>query len=202
MVVVNNSSGRAKAVRVLTSLGWKQLPGQLVRKDFKLGSTDFEVKVLTLDPLPHTIYDSHARVSGWLRGLGRARLQLLTDQGWQTVRQIHASPNGHFVVSLPALRSTQLRLAYNGVAGGAVPLPVAPRISLSAQGTNLRVRVLPRLPLQVQRLTRRRWTPVARSTGGFDRSLRPGSYRVAILGGPSYVSSTTSPVALRATLRK
>jgi hypothetical protein len=202
MVVVNNSSGRAKAVRVLTSRGWKQLPGSLVRKEFKLGSTDFEVKVLTLDALPRAVYDSRARVSGWLRGLGRARLQLLTDQGWKTVRQIHASPSGHFRVSLPALRSTQLRLAYNGVAGGAVPLSVTPRISLSAEGTKLRVRVIPRLPLQVQRLTRRRWTSVAHSTGGFDRSLRPGSYRVAILGGSSYLSSTTKPVALRAKLLK
>jgi hypothetical protein len=48
----------------------------------------------------------------------------------------------------------------------------------------------------VQRLTKKRWTPVARSTGTFDRALRPGSYRVAVLGGPAYVSSVTKPVAL------
>lgn len=198
MVVVDNSSGRAKTVRVLTARGWRQFPGSLVRKKFKLGSTDFEVKVLTLDALPaRAVYHSQARVSGWLRGLGQARLERLTDQGWRTVRQIHASPTGHFRVSLPALRSTQLRLAYNDVAGDAVPLRVAPRVSLRAEGTKLRVRVVPRLPLQVQRLSQRRWKPVARSTGTSDRSLRPGSYRVAILGGSSYLSSTTKPVALQ-----
>jgi hypothetical protein len=38
---------------------------------------------------------------------------------------------------------------------------------------------------------------VARSTGRFDRSLRPGSYRVEILGGTAYASSVSRPVALR-----
>jgi hypothetical protein len=56
--------------------------------------------------------------------------------------------------------------------------------------------VAPRLPLLVQRLSKRRWTSIARSVGSFERSLRPGSYRVAVLGGAAYVSSTTRPVAL------
>jgi hypothetical protein len=136
------------------------------------------------------------RVEGWVRGLGRARLQEQTDRGWQTVRQIHPSPSGRFSVSLPARRSTQLRLAYNGGAGDAVALRVAPRVLLTTEGTKLHVRVAPRLPLQVQRLSQRKWKPVARSTGTFDRELRPGSYRVAVQGGPAYVSSVSKPVAL------
>jgi stage II sporulation protein D len=198
MVVVPNSSGRAKAVRILTSQGWKQFRGGVVRRKFKLGSTDFKVKVLTLDAPPsHALYASHVRVSGWMRGLGRARLQELTDMGWTTVRHVRPSRSGRFDLSLPALRSTRLRLAYNNVAGDEVALGVAPRISVQAEGTKLRVRVAPRLPLQVERLSQRRWKPVARSTGMFDRSLRPGSYRVAILGGPAYVPSVTKPIALR-----
>jgi stage II sporulation protein D len=197
MVVVNNSSGRAQAVRILTARGWKQFPGPLFRKKFRLGSTDFEVHVLTLDALPpQAVFDSQVRVSGWLRGLGRARLQLLTNQGWKTARQIRPGPTGHFSVSVPAVRSTQLRLAYNSVAGDAVALRVAPRVLLQAEGTKLQVFVAPRLPLQVQRLSRNHWQPVARSTGTFDGSLLPGSYRVAIRGGSSYVSSVTKPVAL------
>ena len=43
----------------------------------------------------------------------------------------------------------------------------------------------------------KKWQPVARSTGEFDRALRPGSYRVAVLGGPAYTASVTAPVALR-----
>jgi stage II sporulation protein D len=200
MRVVENSSGRAEAVRVRTARGWKRLPGQLIRKKFQLGSTDFAVHVMRLDAPPaRTLYGTHVRVEGWMRGLGRARLEALGDEGWKTVRQIHPSRSGRFSVSMPALRSTQLRLAHNDVAGDAVALRVVPRVLLDAEGTKLRVFVAPRLPLQVQRLSRHRWQAVAHSTGSFDGSLRPGSYRVAILGGPSYVSSITKPVALHTT---
>jgi SpoIID/LytB domain protein len=197
MRVVENSSGRALAVRVRTARGWKRFPGQLIRTKFKLGSTDFTVHVLRLDAPPaRNLYGSHVRVEGWIRGLGRARLEQLTDGGWKTVRQVHPNRSGRFGVSLPARRSTRLRLAYNAVAGDTVALRVAPRVLLEADGTKLHVSVAPRLPLQVQRLSRSKWRPVARSTGTFDRELRPGSYRVAIEGGSSYVSSVTKPVAL------
>jgi stage II sporulation protein D len=198
MVVVPNSSGRARAVRILTARGWKRVPGAVMRKKFKLGSTDFEVHVLTLDELPpRATYDSHVRVSGWVRGLGRARLEQLTDQGWRAVRTVHPAANGHFAVSVAATRSTQLRLAYNDVAGDVERLAVAPRVSVQTDGTKLRVRVAPRLPLRVERLTHSTWRPVARSTGEFDRDLRPGSYRVAVPGGSAYVPAVSRPVALR-----
>lgn len=200
MRVVENSSGRAGAVRVKTARGWKRFPGLLIRKKFKLGSTDFAVRVLRLDqPDARVFFGTHVRVRGWVRGLGRARLEALLDGNWKTVRQIRPSRNGRFSVSLPARRSTQLRLAYNDVVGDEVALHVTPRVFLQADGTKLRVLVAPRLPLQVQRLTQQQWKPVARSTGSFNRSLRPGSYRVAILGGASFLSSITKPVALRTT---
>jgi stage II sporulation protein D len=197
MRVVENSSGRALAVRVETARGWKRFPGQLIRTKFKLGSTDFSVHVMRLDPpAARILYGTHVRVEGWVRGLGRARLEELVDGSWKTVRQVHPSRSGRFSVSLPARRSTQLRLAYNDVAGDTVSLRVAPRVLLTTEGTKLHVSVAPRLPLQVQRLTQRAWKPVARSTGTFNRALRPGSYRVAVLGGPAYVSSVSKPVAL------
>jgi stage II sporulation protein D len=197
MVVVNNSSGRAQAVSVRTARGWKRFPGQLIRKKFTLGSTDFTVHVMRLDtPRATALYQTHVRIEGWVRGLGRARLEGLGDQGWKTLRQIRLSRNGRFSALLPAVRSIQLRLAYNDVAGDAVSLRVAPRVLLDAEGTQLRVFVAPRLPLQVQKLLRHRWRPVARATGTFAGSFLPGSYRVAILGGLSYVPSITKPVAL------
>jgi stage II sporulation protein D len=197
MQVIENSSGRALAVRVRTARGWKRFPGPLIRKKFKLGSTDFSVRVMRLDAPPvRNLYGTHVRVEGWVRGLGRARLEQVVDRNWETVRKIRPTPSGHFSVSLPAMRSTQLRLAYNEVAGDTVALRVAPRVLLHAEGTKLHVLVAPRLPLQVQRLLRRRWRSVAHSTGTFDGALRPGSYRVEILGGASYVSSVTKPVAL------
>ncbi|MFL5955639.1 MAG: SpoIID/LytB domain-containing protein [Gaiellaceae bacterium] len=196
MRVVENSSGRARAVRIRTARGWRTFAGQVIRTKFKLGSTDFVVQALTLDSPSRALYGSRVRISGWLRGLGRARLQQLAGAGWKTVRHVHPGRSGEFAVWVPARRSTSLRLAFNGSPGDTVPLRVAPRVSLRTDGTELHVRVAPRLPLQVQRLSRRKWRPVARATGEFDRSLRPGSYRVAVLGGPGYVSSVTRPVAL------
>src|SRR6266516_2527619 len=124
-IVLRNSSGRAAAVRVLTRKGWKTFPGQVIRTKFDLGSTDFDLRAMTLDPLPRRVrFGSRVGVRGWVRGLGRARLQELTKQGWATVAHLHPSPSGHFVVTLRATRSIQLRLAYNGLAGSAETLRV------------------------------------------------------------------------------
>ena len=194
--VVPNSSGRAQAVRVLGAHGWRRFGGQVVREKFALGSTDFEVHAMTLDEPAHTLYAAKVQLHGWIRGLGRARLQELTEQGWKTVRRLRAAPNGRFVVSLPASRSTQLRLAYNDVAGATVQLHVAPRLKIATDGPKLRARVYPRLPLRVERLTRARWRPVARTHGVFDRNLEPGSYRVAVLGGSAYTSAISRPVSV------
>jgi stage II sporulation protein D len=197
--VVHNSSGRAEAVRALTTSGWKQFPGQMIRTKFKLGSTDFDIHAMTLDSVPgRLVYGNHVRVQGWVRGLGKARLQELTGAGWQTVHHIQPAPSGRFAVSILALRSTEYRLAYNGVAGDAVPVQVVPRVSLSAQGGDLHALVSPSLPMQVQRLTNSRWHLVASSRGVFNRTLRPGSYRVEVPGGTAYASTVTRPVALRA----
>jgi hypothetical protein len=199
VVVLRNSSGRARAVVVTTATGRRRFSGQAIREKFKLGSTDFEVRAMALDPLAaRTQFGAHVRVTGFLRGLGRARLQERSVAGWVTVRGVRPAPDGRFVVTLPAIRSTQLRLAYNGLAGGPEPLGVVPRLELREQNGRLVVRVAPRLPLQVQRLTRKRWRLVARSRGTFDRHMRPGSYRVAVLGGREYLPAVSAPIALRA----
>ena len=195
--VVNNSSGRAKAVRVLTASGWRTFAARLVRKRFDLGSTDFEVRVMSLDdPVAPAVFGGHLTLHGWVRGLGRARLQILTPAGWQVLARIHPSPTGRFTISLPARHSTQLRLAYNELAGPPVFVTVAPRLNVSADGTKLRALVSPRLPFEVQRLTKSNWQLVARAMGSFDRTLRPGSYRVAVQGGAAYASFVSQPVGL------
>jgi hypothetical protein len=152
---------------------------------------------MTLEPpTARVLFGTHTRVEGWVRGLGKARLQRLGEHGWQTVGPIHAAPNGHFAMSLRPLRSTELRLAYNGLAGDAVPLTVTPRVTLRADGRTLRVLVSPRLPLQVQRLTQNAWRPVARTTGSFKRALKPGSYRVKVLGVVGYSPAVSRPVGV------
>jgi hypothetical protein len=71
-------------------------------------------------------------------------------------------------------------------------------VSLHADGTSLHVSVAPRLPLQVERLTNSRWRPVASGNGLFNRTLRPGSYRVAVRGSQAYVATVSTPVGLHA----
>ena len=200
-VVVRNSSGRAATVRVLAASGWRSFPSEAVRKKFDLGSSDFELRAMTLDAPVAAFYGSTAHVRGWVRGLGKARLQELTAAGWSTVAHVHPTPAGHFAVSLRATRSTQLRLAYNGVAGDAVDLTVAPRISLEAGDGMLRVAVTPRLPFQVQRLSRQAWRAVATVDGAFRRTVVPGSYRVRVLGGANYQSTTSAPIGVHAPFR-
>jgi stage II sporulation protein D len=197
MRVVENSSGRARAVRVLTSSGWRTFAGQAVRARFALGSTDFDVDAMGIDALPlRAAYGSTVDVTGFVRGLGHARLQEQTPTGWQTVRTLHVAPNGQFTAAVPARRSTALRLAYNGLAGGAETLRVTPRVSVTAVGATLRAAVLPYLPLRVERLTAHRWRAVARSAGAFDRRLAPGSYRVSVPATASYAPEVSRPVSL------
>ena len=197
--VVLNSSRRAEAVRVLAAGGWRTIPAALVIKRFDLGSNDFELSALTLDaPRSPATFGSRIHVTGWVRGLGKARLQELTPAGWETVAHVRSAPDGRFALALRAGRSVELRLAYNGVAGDIVSFGVVPKVSLRADGTNLHVSVAPRLPLEVERLTGHEWRPVARGNGAFSRSLRPGSYRVSVRAGRSYIATISKPVGLHA----
>jgi SpoIID/LytB domain protein len=194
--VVNNSSGRAAMVRVLGASGWRTFPAALVVKKFKLGSNDFELRAMSLDDPLSAEFGGVAQLHGWVRGLGKARLQELTTTGWATVAHIHATPGGHFTVSLRARRSTQFRLAYNSLAGDPVDLEVAPRISLTSEHGVLQVAVTPRLPFQVQRLSEQSWRAVATGDGAFRRTVKPGSYRVRVLGGLDFASTTSAPVGV------
>ena len=196
MRVVENSSGRAKAVRVLTATGWRTFPGSVVWKRFHLGSTDFDISAMDLDTPPRSFFGSAVRVTGYVRGLGKARLQELTQAGWVDVRRLHIAPDGRFAARLAAGSSVELRLAYNDVAGDPVALQVQPRVLVRTDGSRLLAQVKPYPPLQVQRLTNRAWKPVARADGSFSRSLEPGSYRVAVLGGSRFAPTLSKPVAL------
>jgi len=100
-------------------------------------------------------------------------------------------------VFLEARRSTQLRLAYNSVAGDSVPLDVVPRVTLAATDGRLRAVVVPALPLRVERLTKAQWLPVGRSTGFFGRRVGPGSYRVRVPAADGYAGAMSAPVTVR-----
>jgi SpoIID/LytB domain protein len=198
VIVERDSSGRAAALRVLTATGWKRLPAQDARERLGLRSTDFDVRAMSLDePSSPTVFGGRLSVSGWLRGLGRARLQVRTATGWRVVARVRPRADGHFSIPVRATTSTRYRIAYNGLAGAEVALDVTPRVDISRDGARLRVRVAPALPLRVERLTRARWRPVARARGSFLRELGPGSYRVAVAGESGYLSTVSTAVALR-----
>ncbi|HEY0415718.1 MAG TPA: SpoIID/LytB domain-containing protein [Gaiellaceae bacterium] len=196
--VVANSSGRARAVRVLTARGWVVFGGAVVREKFHLGSTDFDLHALRLDDPGRALFGARVQVTGFVRGLGRARLQQLTVGGWKTVRHLRLAPDGHFAVTVQAATSTEYRLAYNGLAGEPVGLQVAPQVVVAATGGYLHARVRPALPMRVERLTHRRWVAVAASTGSFEQALKPGSYRVAVQAARGYSARISQPVALHA----
>ncbi len=196
--VVRNSSGRARAVRVLTARGWRVFTGAVIRAKFHLGSTDFDLHALELDDPGRALYGSSVRVTGFVRGLGRARLQELTPVGWKTIRHLKVEADGRFVAWVKAAASTELRIAYNSVAGDAVGLQVAPQVLVRADGSHLHAIVRPALPLQVQRLSHQRWLDVASSRGVFDRDLRPGSYRISVRRDGRYAAQVSEAVSLRA----
>jgi stage II sporulation protein D len=194
--VLRNSSGRARAVRVLTPGGWRIFGGAVVTTKFHLGSTDFDLHAMELDDPGRVLFGETVHVKGFVRGLGKARLQQLTEAGWVTVRHVHVTPVGRFDVAVRAAQTTELRLAYNGLAGEPVGLQVAPRVVVSTAGTRLQARVSPALPLRVERLTNKQWRTVASARGVFDRSLRPGSYRVTVRGSLRFAGETSAAVSV------
>jgi SpoIID/LytB domain protein len=197
--VVENSSGRAAAVRVLTGHGWKRFAGRAVETDFKLGSADFDFNALTLNqPSPRLVFGDQLRLTGSVRGLGRARLQQETDRGWVTLRPIHVLADGSFAAYLSPKRSTSYRLAYNGVSGDPVSVDVVPRVSLVAQNGLLHAAVAPNLPLVVERLQGAEWRAVGVFHGRVARRVLPGSYRVSVPGRHGYVRAVSRPVTIRA----
>jgi stage II sporulation protein D len=196
MRVVVNSSGRAKAVRVRTSSGWRVFSGNTIRTKFALGSTDFTIGAMSLDAPSRTLFGTQVEVTGFVRGLGRARLEQLTPEGWRTLRPVHVDPRGRFSVQLDPKRSTQLRLAYNDVVGDAVPVNVAPRVTLQASGPRVAAQVTPWLPFQLERLIGKKWRTIARSDRPFDRLVAPGSYRVATAPDAGYVPALSRAVSV------
>jgi len=194
---VANASRRAAMLRVRTDAGWRSFPALSIREKLRLGSTDFQVRALTLeDPPSRALYGDDVELTGWIRGLGKARLQIAHGAEWRVLSHLRPRSDGRFSVSVPALASSRFRLAYNGFAGPAVSLSVVPRVDVEADGTTLRVHVQPALPARVERLTAKQWRPVAAGIGTFRRELEPGSYRVSVRGDSRYLSAVSRPVGL------
>ena len=153
------------------------------------------------------------RVTGWVRGLGRARLEQFVDRRWQTVRELHREPSGRFSVSLPASARRSCGSPITSCRRPGRATGRAAACCCRADGTKLEVFVAPRLPLQVQRFSSRRWQPsharpapstarsarvtiASRSRAGLVRLVGDEADRVAHVSNSALSSSSSSPASV------
>ena len=108
---------RLKAVRSA-----RTMLSQDFRRALDLRSTWFSVRVLNLDPpLERALADRPVKLRGFVRGLGRVRLEQQVNGGtWTTVRPVRTRPDGRFTITVSPRRTTSYRLATPKAAGGAV----------------------------------------------------------------------------------
>ena len=104
-----------------------RVDAQDFRRTLGLRSTWFTVRVLNLDPpLRRALADRTLRLSGFVRGLRRVRLEQQVNGGtWTRVRRVRPRADGRFTVSVRPLRTTSYRLATSDVAGATIT--VVPR---------------------------------------------------------------------------
>ena len=200
--VVRNSSGRAQAVRALTASGWKQFPGPA-------GAHEIQARV---DGLRDSRADARrscrggsstaitSSSSGWLRGLGKARLQELTGQGWQTVRHIRPAPSGT-VRRLASRACGRRSFASPTTVSPATrsSLQVAPRVSLTRERRRsacacLAVAAAAGAAAHAQPLASRRELARASSTA----RCAPAATASRCQGGSAYASAVTRRSRVRA----
>jgi hypothetical protein len=127
LLVERTSSGRASVVDVKAPRGVRRIAAQDFRRQLGLRSTWFTVRVLNLDPpLRRALADRQTKLSGFVRGLRRVRLEQQTNGGaWTVVRRVRPRRDGRFTVTVKPRRTTSYRLATGDVAGATIT--VVPR---------------------------------------------------------------------------
>jgi stage II sporulation protein D len=127
LVVERTESGRAAAVDVQSRNGVRRIEAQDFRRTLGLRSTWFSVRVLNLDPpLRRALADRALTLNGFVRGLGRVRLEQQVKGGaWTVVRRVRTRRDGTFAVTVRPRGKTSYRLATRDVAGATIT--VVPR---------------------------------------------------------------------------
>ena len=122
VLVERTTSGRAAAVAITTSAGVRRIEAQDFRRTMGLRSTWFSVRVLNLDPpLRRALSDRMLKLSGFVRGLRRVRLEQQVNGGaWRVVRRVRTRVDGRFTISVRPRRTTSYRLATRDVAGATI----------------------------------------------------------------------------------
>ncbi|HKU59473.1 MAG TPA: SpoIID/LytB domain-containing protein [Gaiellaceae bacterium] len=121
VVVEQNASQHAAAVRVLAADGWRSLSAETVREKLHLRSTDFQFGAVSFDPPPlRHLLGSRITVRGSAHGVSGLQLERQAGDSWRTVAYVHPT-NGSFSVSLRRVSPLRLRLVADGF-----PIAVAP----------------------------------------------------------------------------
>ena len=123
LIVERTTSGRAAAVDLKTRHGVvRTILAQDFRRELGLRSTWFAVRVLNLDPpVRRALIDRTTKLSGFVRGLRRVRLEQQVNGGaWTVVRRVRPRRDGRFTVSIRPKRTTSYRLATGQVAGATI----------------------------------------------------------------------------------
>jgi stage II sporulation protein D len=110
-IVQEDSSQHAASVRLLAAGRWTTLRAEAISERLQLRSTDFQLGVLRVDPLPRRqLLGSRVRVHGFARGVSGLQLERDVGGKWKTVTYVHG---GDF--SLTLRRISTLRLMADGV---------------------------------------------------------------------------------------
>jgi hypothetical protein len=161
-----------------------------VARSLHLLSTWFSVGQLQISTSSsHLLYGS--RVTLAVRALdvkGAVLQQLTTNGAWRAIRNVRHATR----LSFQPRASTAYRLVAPGTNGTAVPVAVAPRVHVRAQGPRLLVGDVSPAPdaaVAVWRLVGGRWRivahPVLDEAGNFRTPLRlrPVDYRITVAAG-------------------
>jgi hypothetical protein len=178
-------------------IGSRRIDGNTFRSELGLASTWFQVGDLTLTrDRKQIVYGGKLGLDVRADGLGPARLQRRIGAGaWKTLKLVGGA--GH--VTVEPQGQTLYRLSASGVTGPVVGVAVAPRLRVTAAGTELltgTVTPLSRGPVTVWLKAAGGWKVVAHPqidpTGRFSTQLRlrPGGYRVTVAGDGRYAAAT------------
>ncbi len=200
--VERDPGGRAQRVLLVGAGRTRALDANVFRRELGLRSTLFQVEVLSLDaPVERAVFGRSLPLRGFLRGIGGVVLQERTVTGsWRQVARVRTRNDGRFETHVRPRFSTAYRLAVDGQAGTPVPVEVARKIDVRADGSVLAGKVVPAAAVQIERRVGATWQPVRSvpvgPSGVFKAELdRGGEYRATAAAG-RYLASASRPVSV------
>jgi stage II sporulation protein D len=201
-------SGRVRTVTFVGTRGERTVTGGAMRTALGLRSTWFRLGLLNLtNPVGTVVYGGSATLSGVARGAPKVSLESRAyGATWRPAGRLTVRNGAVNPVVRPRI-TTDYRLQSGGFRSGALRVPVAPLVQLSAgtdgvSMTGLARPVLAGVDVQVQRLGSNGWATVAHATITSDGtfwaqfSLTSGTYRARIAAGRGFAVGLSQTVVV------